>query len=68
MRTIGRTASRPFRALQVTALALLAMYQGPCALTSEEVRAIASNSFQGFVNGLVANVVKDLFNAAFGLN
>ena len=68
MKKIGGIRTRPLTALQLVAVTLVAMFQGGCVLTSEEMRAIASSSFQSFVNGIVANVAQDVFNAAFGLN
>jgi hypothetical protein len=68
MKTIGRIRTRSLTALQLLVLVLFTVLQGGCLLTSEEVRAIASGSLQNFVNGLVSNVAKDIFNAAFGLN
>ena len=68
MTAIRRTSVWSWRILWAVGPASLLVLQGPCTLTSEEVRTVASNSFQSFINGLFSNVLKDLVSAAFGLN
>jgi len=68
MTAIRWTGVWSWRILRAVGPASVLLLQGPCALTSEEVRTVASNSFQSFINGLFSNVVKDLVSAAFGLN
>ena len=57
----------PFSILFAPAMLAGTLLQPGC-LTGEEIRAVASNSLQSFVNGLFGNVIKDLANALFGLN